>query len=250
MGLFVIVGIVLFIIGIFQVGSKNELFQKTLTISAEFTNTTGLKPGSNIRFNGVKVGIVKAVTLLNDTLVRVDMSIEENKHSYILKNAVAAIASDGLMGDKIVNITPGKGIADAIQNNDRIFGHNPLNTDQVLATLSTTNENVKVISENLKSLTSSLNSENGTIQELYKDPAMANNLKASFSNLSILTGKVLDVSTTLQQITAQIQNGNGTIGEILNDTTLGKNLAHTLGKLKETSDELDNISGQLFNHYA
>ena len=248
LGLFVLLGIIIFIFGIFMVGSKNEMFKKTFTISARFTNANGLKPGSNIRYNGVKVGIVKSVTLLNDTLVRVDMNIEENKRQFILKNVVASIVSDGLMGDKMVNITANKngeaGVA-VIENNDVIQSRNPLNTDVVMQTLSATNENVKVISENLKKLTSDLNSENGTVQALYKDPAMANNLKNSFSNLNLITNKVLTVSSSLQHITDQIQNGNGTVGEILNDTTLGKNLAQALTKLKETSDELNKVSGKL-----
>ena len=58
LGFFVMMGIILFIIGIFLVGSKNEMFQKTFPITARFTNATGLKLGSNVRYNGVKVGIV------------------------------------------------------------------------------------------------------------------------------------------------------------------------------------------------
>ena len=245
LGLFVMAGIIIFIVGIFLVGSKNELFKKTVTISARFTNASGLKAGSNIRFNGVKVGIVKSVALINDSLVQVDMNIEESKRNYIPNNAIASIVSDGLMGDKMVNITTGKSSGVPIRNNDTIKSHNPLVTDQVLQTLSTTNENIKIISENLKKLTTDLNSENGTIQALYKDPKMADNLKQSFSNLNSITGRVLTVSASLQQMTAQMQNGNGTIGEILNDTTMGKNLVYTMKKLKETSDQLINVSDQI-----
>lgn len=245
LGLFVLAGIVLFIIGIFFVGSKNELFKKTFVISAKFTNASGLKAGSNIRFNGVKVGIVKSVTLINDSLVQVDMQIEEGKRNYILNNAIASISSDGLMGDKIVNITSGKGGGDIIKNNDMLKVHNPMVTDQVLQTLNATNENVKVISENLKNLTTDLNSGNGTIQALYKNPEMANNLKQSFNNLNMVSEKVLTVSKTLQELTSQIQHGNGLAGEIINDTVLGKDLVHTLDKLKETSNQLNTVSEQL-----
>jgi phospholipid/cholesterol/gamma-HCH transport system substrate-binding protein len=245
LGLFVSLGIVLFIFGIFQIGMRKEMFKKTFLISANFRNTTGLKSGSNVRFNGVKVGIVKAVSLTNDSTVRVDMQIEESKHAFIFKNAVAAISSDGLMGDKLINLTSGKGNSVRAENNDIITGRDPLVTDEVMQTLNATNENVKVISDNLKVLTTNLNSENGTIQVLYKDPEMANNLKSSFNNLNQLTGKVLAVSTSLQQITTQIQNGDGALGEVLYDTTLGNDLSHTLSKLKETSDELNMVSGQL-----
>ncbi len=248
LGLFVVLGIALFVYGIFQVGTREEMFKKTITVTTTFSNTNGLKAGSNVRYNGVKVGNVKAVTLINDTTVQVDIKVEENKRPYILKNVIASIASDGLMGDKFVNLTAntsGAGNAAMIENGDMIESKNPLNTDEVLQTLNATNENIKVISENLKELTSSLSSENGTIQALYKDPQMATNLKSSFSNLNLITNKVLTVSNNLQQITYQIQSGKGTIGEILNDTTLGNNLASTLSKLKATADDLNKVSGQL-----
>ncbi len=245
LGFFVLVGMTLFIAGIFLVGSKNEMFSKTFPISAKFTNATGLKPGSNIRYNGVKVGIVKSVNLINDTLVQVDMQIEESKRHFILSTAIAAIASDGLMGDKIVNISAGKGAGAEVRNGDLLQANNPLNTDKVLLTLSQSNENIRVITENLKTLTADINSNNGPVQLLYKDGAMAQNLKRSFGNLDAITNKVLNVSSSLQNITSQIQHGNGALGEIINDSSLSKNLSYTMGKLKETSDALNTASGQL-----
>jgi len=245
LGFFVTVGIVLFIVGIFAVGSKSEMFKKTFIIKAKFSNATGLKVASNVRFNGVKVGIVKAVNLINDTLVQVDMQIEESKHSFITRNAIATIASDGLMGDKMVNLTDEKGGGEIVQNNDLVQSHNALNTDEVLQTLSGSNENIKVITDNLKILTSALNSDNGTIQTLYKDPEMARSLKQSFGNLNLVSSNVLNVSTNLQAITYRIQHGNGTIAEILNDTVLGNDLANTLSTLQETSQKLDIVSNQL-----
>ena len=245
LGFFVLIGIILFIAGIFMVGSKNGMFQKTFSVTARFTNANGLKLGSNIRYNGVKVGIVKSVTLINDTLVQVDMQIEESKRRFIFRGAVAAIASDGLMGDKMVNIIAGKNSGEQVQNNDVLVSHNPLNTDQVLQTLSQSNDNIRVITENLKTLTSDIVSNNGPAQLLYKDSVMGKNLKQSFTNLDAITDKVLKASTSMQQITEQIQNGDGILSEIINDTSLAKNLSYTLDKLKATSDELTNASGEL-----
>ena len=245
LGFFVLIGVVLFIIGIFLVGSKSEMFIKTFPVTAKFTNATGLKAGSNIRYNGVKVGIVKAVNLINDTLVRVDMQIEEDKRHYILTTAVAAIASDGLMGDKIVNISAGKTGGEQVHNGDILSANNPINTDKVLQTLSESNDNIRVITGNLKQITLDINSNNGPVQMLYKDPQMAASLKQSFNNLDAITGKVLNVSSSLQNITAQIQNGNGALGEIISDTSLAKNLSYTMSKLKETSDALNIASGKL-----
>ncbi len=245
LGFFVIGGIIIFIAGIFLIGAKNELFKKSFIVSARFHNATGLKVGSNVRFNGVKVGIVKEVNLLNDSMVQVDLKIEDNKKGFIMNNSVASIASDGLMGDKIVNISWGGTPGFPIKDHDVLEAHNPLVMDEVMQTLLATNENVKVISDNLRKLSTDLNADNGTIQALYKDPQMKMDLKQSFSNLNLVIGKVLGVSTNLQQITQQLQHGKGLAGELLNDSSLGNSIVFTLNKLKETSNELDNVSEQL-----
>ena len=245
LGFFVLLGVALFIAGIFLVGMKGEMFTKTFPVTARFTNATGLKEGSNVRYNGVKVGIVKSVNLINDTLVQVDMQIEEGKRHFILTSAIAAIASDGLMGDKLVNISAGNLPGMQVKNGDQLQANNPINTDKVLQTLSQSNENIRMITDNLKTITSDINSNNGPVQLLYKDGAMAQNLKQSFGNLNTITDKVLTVSTSLQNITSQIQKGNGALGEVISDTTLARNLSYTMGKLKETSEARNVASGKL-----
>ncbi len=245
LGFFVIIGIVIFVVAIFLVGAKNEMFQKTFPVTANFANTNGLKVGCIVRYNGVKVGIVKSVTLINDTLVRVDMQIEEKNRKFILKSAIASIASDGLMGDKLINLTTGAEGGPQVNNNDMLRVHNPLVTDQVMQTLSQSNDNIKTITENLKTLTSDINSKNGPVQLLYKDSTMARSLKQSFSNLDEITTRVLAVSNSLQQVTEQVQHGNGSLSKILSDTALAQNLTHTMDKLKETSEELNKASASL-----
>src|SRR5580765_1220265 len=108
LGVFVILGIILFVVGIFFIGSKDNVFTKNMRISAVFRNTGGLAQGNYVHYNGVKVGVVKGVTLLNDTTVQVDMMIENSKRAFIKKADIATIASEGLMGGKLVNILPGE----------------------------------------------------------------------------------------------------------------------------------------------
>ena len=245
LGLFVIIGILIFIGGIFLVGSKSQMFKKTFNISAIFSNANGLKKGSKVRFNGVNVGIVKAVNLKNDTTVQVDMQIEEGKHEFITKNAIASIASDGLMGDKLINIVSGLHGGALVVNGDMVQSNNGTNTDKMIETLSASNENIRTITDNLKALTTNLNSGEGSIQSLYNDPNMAKELKQSFHNLNSMSEDVLDAGLSLKQITKKIQSSKGSVGQILNDTSMAKALATTINKLKNTSDKLNSVSSQM-----
>jgi phospholipid/cholesterol/gamma-HCH transport system substrate-binding protein len=245
LGLFVVIGLGLFIIGIFLIGSKSEMFTKSFIISARFKDAAGLKKGGNVRFNGVKVGIVDAVTILNDTAIQVDMKIEEAKHKFITQFAIAKIASDGLMGDKMIDITNLQPGGAAIADKGTITSRNPLNTDDMLETLNATNKNVKVITDNLKVLTDNLNNAKGTFQALYKDTTMAINIKQSINNFKAMSLDVAKAGNDIKQITWKIQNGNGSMSRMINDTTLGHNLATAVNKLKSVSEKLNSASDQI-----
>jgi len=245
LGIFVLLGILIFVAGIFMIGSKEDMFMKTFRISAQFTNATGLKPGDYVRYNGVRVGVVEAVQLQNDTLVRVDMRIQESKRSFIRKDAIANIASDGLMGDKIINITPGNENLPEVNDNDLIRSSNPLNSDAIMKSLSRTNDNVETIASNLKKLTTDLNESHGALSALIKDTVMSRNIQQSFRNIEQLTSQLSAFGSALQQVMSDVKTGKNSIGAILKDTAMAKNLSASVDQIKTTSDKLINVSDQL-----
>jgi len=245
LGLFVAIGIVIFIVGIFLVGARNGMFTKSFTIKAYFTNTSGLKPGGNVRYDGVKVGIVKTVKIINDSTVEVIMSIDESKHEFITKSATATIASDGLMGDKLVNIMSGIPNSPQTEEGDVIKTKKDINMDAMLEKLGGTSDNINVITDNLKNITSDLNSKKGAIQSLYKDTSLTIELRQTFANLNTMSLDVKRAGQSIEQITSKMQNGKGAISEVLNDTALGRNLVKTISNLKETSEKLSAASDQV-----
>lgn len=245
LGFFVLTGILLFIIGIFLIGSKDNMFTKNIRVSALFSNTGGLEAGNYVYYNGVKVGVVKFVTLQNDSIVKVDMQIDNKLRTYIKKQDVAMIASEGLMGGKIINIVPGKTISPPVEDNDLIQSANPVNIDLMMKTLSVTSENINVITDNLKKFTSDLNKGRGALSTLVNDTAMAENLQQSFSNIKSLTGMLSAFGSSLQHVMNDVNTGKNSIGAILKDTMLASNLATSVSQFKITSDKLLLLSDQL-----
>src|SRR4051812_5732722 len=73
LGIFVSIGLAIFILGIFWIGKQKHLFNTTFSLSAVFTNISGLQVGNNVRFSGINVGTVDNVSIINDTSVRVIM---------------------------------------------------------------------------------------------------------------------------------------------------------------------------------
>lgn len=104
MGLVVLVIALLFLGFAYSVSDLQVV--KGYTVNAEFTKVGGLSIGSDVRINGIKVGTVTAQDLNNeDYTVKVTFSIAQKVK--LPKDSVAAIAGDGLMGNKFVKIEPG-----------------------------------------------------------------------------------------------------------------------------------------------
>ena len=183
LGIFVTVGTAIFIIGIYFIGQQQQLFRSTFHVSGVFKDVAGLQAGSNVRFSGINVGTVRSVSIVNDTSVRVDILIDESTRSFIKKDAVASIGSDGLMGNKILIVIPGIGGKAVIENNDIIATAPPIDMDEVLISLKTTLDNTSHITGNLSAITSNIQAGNGTIGRLLMDQSMAENFDSAIVNL-------------------------------------------------------------------
>src|ERR1700746_891978 len=129
LGIFVSIGMLFFIAGIYYIGKKQQLFNETFRISGIFKDVRGLQVGNNVQFSGINVGIVENISIVTDTTVKVDLLINENARKFIHKNAGAIIGSDGLMGNKILSITPGTASEETINDNDVITTSMPVNID-------------------------------------------------------------------------------------------------------------------------
>src|ERR1044071_3145159 len=126
-GIFTISGIVLFVIGIFLIGSKKNMFGNTYMIYGTFKNVGGLEIGNNIRFAGINVGTVEDIRIVSDTLIRVDMLMQNQVKPFLKVDALASIGSDGLMGDKLITIVSGSANeVQVLKGGSRIMTANPV----------------------------------------------------------------------------------------------------------------------------
>ena len=207
LGIFVIVGTTLLITALYIIGSKQNLFGSTFKISAQFNDVNGLMKGNNVRFAGINVGTVESVNIITDTSVNVIMIIENNAQQYIKKNALASVGTDGLMGNKLVNINSVNAESPIIEENDVLQSLKPIEMDQMVRTLDVTNENIKVISSNLRNITDKINSKN-SLWNLLMDTIVAENIKTAVVNIKLMSNQGLYITGDLKGITDGIKKGN------------------------------------------
>ncbi|MBN8696403.1 MAG: MCE family protein [Bacteroidetes bacterium] len=246
-GLFVLIGTALLIVALYLIGSKQNLFGSTFTLKAQFYNVNGLMAGNNVRFTGIDVGTVESVEIINDTTVSVTMIIEDKVQEFIKKNAVAIVGTDGLMGNKLVNIIPTDGPAEGVEDGDMLLSRNPVGTDDMMRTLNITNENVREITEEIKLIVQKLNSPN-SLWSILMDTIVAENVKQAIVNIKVTGERTALITGDLNRIVKHVREGKGTIGALVTDTAFSSKLHQSIVNIELISDSLALVTGDL--HYV
>ncbi|HTL81411.1 MAG TPA: MlaD family protein [Bacteroidia bacterium] len=244
LGIFVLAGTLFLVVALYMIGSKRNLFGNTFTLHADFRTVNGLMAGHNVRFSGIDVGTVKSIEFNNDSSVTVDMIIEEKYKSRIKKNCIAEIGTDGLMGNKLVNINPVSGNALHVEDGDILQTQQPIETDDMIRTLSLTNENMKVITDDLKKITAKINNSN-SIWSLLADTIVSQNIRDAIVSIRITGANTALVTGDLSRISQNIRAGKGSIGALVADTTFYGQLHQSVVNIKLISDRMAIISGDM-----
>jgi len=183
LGLFVAGGLAIFILAIFIIGKQKNLFNPVFRLTANFYNVSGLQVGNVIRFSGINVGTVDNISILNDSTVKVVMMIKKDVKQFIKSDCLAAIGSEGLIGDKLIIITQGSEDAPLVTEGQQLDSEEPVEMDAIMGSLSVTADNAAIISYQLAQVMIKVNSGTGTLGRLIRDSTFAGNLNQTMINL-------------------------------------------------------------------
>lgn len=244
LGLFVFAGFVFLIFSLYMIGRNRNWFGSTFTVTVRFNNINGLVPGNNVRYSGIDIGTVERITLVNDSTVLVTLVIDKNAKGYIRTNAVASIGTDGLMGNKLVSIKSQPGDAPAAADGDEIMSRKPIETDEMLQTLNTTNENIAVITHNLKEITAKLNSRN-SFWNFLSDTVIVQDLKLAVGSLRKAGQNTEQFTGNAARMVHKMEQGKGLANTLFTDTALTRQLTASLHEIQQASKDLSLASAQL-----
>ncbi|HAR43357.1 MAG TPA: hypothetical protein DCS07_12130, partial [Bdellovibrionales bacterium] len=120
-GLFVTLGVGLVMLAILVLGSAQNLLVKKNTYTVHFSSVEGLIPGAKVVLGGLQIGLVDSVKLdTQERSLRVDLSVDRNSGEWIRADSRAEIATQGVLGDKYIAISPGSLDKPAVENNATI----------------------------------------------------------------------------------------------------------------------------------
>jgi phospholipid/cholesterol/gamma-HCH transport system substrate-binding protein len=193
LGAFLILTLGCFALGVFLVGDRSAMFHSNYRLNAQFVNVVGLEEGAPVRVGGIRKGMVTHLILPRkpDGNVTVAMDLEQATREVVKKDSIASIQSDGLLGDKYVEITFGSAEAGNLANGDTIASETPIEissliakTDKILDSAGVAVENVKNLSGNFNSISAKINQGRGTVGALVNDKTLYTQATAASAALS------------------------------------------------------------------
>ena len=158
-GVFVLVALAVFLGLVYALGARARLFEARYTIHADFIEVGGLVEGATVRLAGVQIGRVTGVHLPGEPggKVRIDLTIARRYSDRIRKNSIARIETQGLLGDKIVEITVGNATAPPVAPDEVLAARDPADLGRVIAAGAETAKDVGALAAALRETAEKVN---------------------------------------------------------------------------------------------
>ena len=232
LGIFVIAGLTIFLVTIYFIGKSQNLFGGTVILNAKFNNVSGLKIGNNVRFSGIDIGSVKNIEFETDSSVVVGFVIQKEVQKFIKTDAMASIGSDGLMGDKVLTISPGTNSNKIVEENNFIKSTKAVEIEDIMKSVKLSADNAGLITEQLAIFTHKMNNNDGALSKLMTDADFAKSLTKTLNNLE-------NSSNNFSTFTSKMNNKNGILNKLVNDKKLGQSLDSTIINLQTGTKEIN-----------
>jgi phospholipid/cholesterol/gamma-HCH transport system substrate-binding protein len=172
-------------VGLYQVAARHWRVQPTFHIRAQFESISGLNIGHPVRFQGIDAGTVEKIIAPTQPGAPVELilRLDERIHSLVRTDTVARIVSEGLIGARAVELTPGEPTAPQVADFDSIRSERPIQLADILQRASTSLDRLDTVAReaekglgDINKIAATISQGEGTLGKLVRDDAIYNNL--------------------------------------------------------------------------
>jgi phospholipid/cholesterol/gamma-HCH transport system substrate-binding protein len=208
LGAFIVGTLAVLAAGVFIIGSKEYLFSSTYQLRAQFDNVAGLAAGANVQVGGVQSGTVRSIALPHKPGERVTvvMDLDKATHEIIKQDSVASIETEGVLGNQYMAISFGSAGQPDVKNGDTLQSKPPLAIADLINKANSLLDgsqlailNTVQATAHLNSVTSKIDTGQGTVGALVNDKQLYNNLQETTSTLRDTTIKAQAGVTDFQE---------------------------------------------------
>jgi phospholipid/cholesterol/gamma-HCH transport system substrate-binding protein len=185
LGAFILGTLAILAVGIFIIGSKKYLFQRTYQLRTQFTDVAGLQGGADVLIGGVHGGTVRSINLPHDSSRQITVVLEMDKSNedVVKQDSIASIQTEGLLGNQFVAISFGSPEKASVQDGQTIASVPPFEMSALLDKANSmvaqgqeAMADIKQVASHLNSVSAKIDSGSGTVGALVNDKEMYNNL--------------------------------------------------------------------------
>ncbi|MEJ5350863.1 MAG: MlaD family protein [Melioribacteraceae bacterium] len=264
-GITVFIGLIIFMIFIFLLGTNNYLFSKTYNIYLFTENSEGLIKGAPVTLGGYKVGEVQDIEFIpstNRNVIRITLKILEKYKEQITISSVAQINSIGILGDKLINITVGNPGEPILTDKSSIKYEPSLTFENLTKKIEPGLDNLNKILKNISSITDSISGGKGSLGKLIKDDRITNQINSVLAEANSVIGEIkagngtlgkliyeqhlynelFNVSHNINELIEGINRGKGSLGQLVKNDSLYKSINSLAENLNEVSKSLKSDS--------
>ncbi|MGD0281642.1 MAG: MlaD family protein [Dissulfurispiraceae bacterium] len=262
-GVVISIALALLLLTVFFAGGVGDLFTPKVVIRAEIKDVKGLRRGAPVWVSGIEIGFVKHISLNSEYGTLVTMLIQKSALPYIRNDSNANVITQGLLGDKYIELTGGTLEAGQIKPGSIIKGAAQLEVKDLVEASAKSMAKVTEFVNRVDMILEHFGKSEGTVAKLLRDPSLYNNLKESSSMLLAFLkdlnesegsakmfikdpsvyNNMLAASSSLEKFTRSINEGDGTLRRLAESPELYDNLSNASRKLDDILSEINSGKG-------
>ncbi|MFN3800161.1 MlaD family protein [Belliella pelovolcani] len=246
LGLMVISGVLFLVFSLYMIGKNQNLFGSSIEIVAVMDNVNGLVPGNNVRYKGMDIGTVKSIDMVNDSSIFVYFLVKRKMQPNIKQNALTSINTDGLMGNKILQIIPQDGDARPIMEGDTLYPQDVLSTDEMLKRLGSTGDYFERIAVNLYEITNKLN-QSEALWQVLSDQEMTADIKSTIKELNQASQNATTMTKSGLDMLKKLEVGEGMVHTVFTNEKLSEQLIASMDNVMQTSENAVTLIAEIRN---
>lgn len=263
-GLFLLTGICLFFLSVLILGRERNLFGSFVRYSTVYSDVRGLNVGAPVRLGGISVGRIATVALspdVSDSRVVVTIEVLDEYAARIRADSTATIETQGLLGDKFINIST-SGTGAALPPGGMLASHEAADLNNIIrkveALADTASSGITAVTDISKAIdakkiaavvdslhkvatsldtNTALSDLSGIVREVKTGSGLLHNLifpSPEADQLSSSLKAFANAGQHLEKITAALAQGSGTLGALLVDSKVYDNLVEVTDDAKRS----------------
>jgi len=219
---------------IYRLGTEAKLFSRRYRLVAFLPSANGLREGGTVTVAGQLAGSIRSVEFLpvdQDTTrnLRIVVEIDQALQQQVRGDSRVMLRTQGLLGDKFFDITPGTPRFRPLREGDTLQLGNAVDYEAMLQHASRAVTEIVGLTHDLRDVTGALVRGEGTAGQLLTNRALYDQLNATLTRAGTLL--------------ARLQNPNGSVGQLLDDPALYNNLTHMIASVDTIATQLHSGNG-------